>query len=274
MNRTRRLLSDGQLFAVLLMTALPRLLFLTTLNAASVLTETTLTALLSFVAFIIQKYVQGRAKKVLRTAVAMLLPVLFAGTVRELLRFAEKAAFHEAPLTVLLVMTAGAAVYAARMGTEALARFSFLVSIYAAAVLSAGIFFTIGKSGAEPLMWEWQPQWYRFLDCMSLPAVYYLLGENAGKRSGFALTAGVLVPTVVTGVYMTLSASLLGAAAALYHYPLFVLFQLCKGKSFSGLDMLYISLILSSVTAKGGVLLRLFYRELSGGKRCQRSSNG
>ena len=266
-NKSHRLIADGQLFSVLLATALPRLLLLTTLNALSFLMEFTLTAALSFIAFLILKYVHGKAKEVLKAAAAVLLTVLFAATVRELLQFADKAAFHEVPLTVLLLMISAAAVYTASLGVQALARFSFLSILYAAIVLTAGVFFSLGRSSIEPLLWQWQPQWHRLLDCFSLPAVYLLLGENAGRRRGIALTAGVLVPAAVTGLYMVLSASLLGAAAQIYHYPVFVLFQLCKGKSFSGLDMLYISLILCSATAKNGMLLCLFHRKLSGGKQ-------
>ncbi len=269
MNNRRQLISDLQLFSICIIIVLPRLLFFTTLNALALLTELAVSVILCTAAYWLQKYWRGKAKKAVRTMAALLLPILFAGTVRELLQFTGKAAFHEVPLKVLLLMITGVSFYVASLRTEALARFSFLCTLYAAVVLTACVFFTLGKSKAEPLVWQWELHWYHLLDCLSLPTVYVLLAENGGNHRGRALAAGLLVPYAATSVFMLLSASLIGAAEPIYHYPLFVLFQLCEGRSFSGLDMLFISLALCCVTAKSGVLLCLFHRELLGGRLCK-----
>lgn len=269
MNNTRQLVSDCQLFCLFVLMTLPRLLLFTTMNAAAAVTELAVSAAGCAAAYFARRYCRGGVQKYGSKAVALLLPVLFAGTVRDLLLFTGQAAFHEVPLTVLLVMATGASLYAASLKTEALARFGFLCVLFAAAVLAIGVWYTAGKSKAVPLSWQWELHSYHLLDCLSLPAVYWLLGDNGGVHSGAALTAGLLVPYGAVIGLMALSASLLGAAATVYHYPLFVLFQLCKGRGFSGLDMLYIALLLCCTAAKGGLLLCLFRREFSGGFRCQ-----
>ena len=126
MNKAKnRLISNSQLFCLLTVSALTHLFFLRSLQVTAWLTESIVSVLLCFIAYGLQKAMQKKRLTVLRRLAALLLPILAADTVRELLLFAERAAYHEASLAAVLLLSAATAVYAASLRLEAIARFSF-----------------------------------------------------------------------------------------------------------------------------------------------------
>lgn len=253
-------ISVQQLFYILFVSRLFSLLF-SHGSLLNIVVKALLSVLLAAVAYLLCAKVPEVGKRLRYPLCVAAVLITVSGAI-EYVAFLSEETYPDVPHWVVIVLFALAVIYAARLGTQPLARFSaFCMALLVIAVLLVvcsnlkGVHLYNLKA---PEM-RMQLEWYEWIALLDVPVLYIILYEQTAKRNlkplGWAVAGANLT---AIGVY-AICIAVMGTAIRRYDYPVFHLFQLAGIGSFTRLDIFLtgnelIGLFLQSALLMGFVL--------------------
>jgi hypothetical protein len=267
MNK-KEYISSGQLFCLLFVFRLEALLTkpypITKACLLSLLLELGLSLALSVGADFISKRKKPEESLFVRIIFGIYLIALAVFRIYAYLRFSGEAVKTDVSPVIILVMLTVFSLYAAHLGIQALARFSFVAVIFIACAYLAAVAlnannYTLSDISITRGSFSFIADW---LMCLNTPVVYILLCHHTKGNSSRALYASTAVAYSAAFIVYGLCILSMGAAAGVYSYPVFRFVQIGYIGSFTKPDIIYYATWLMALFLKLGTCFSLCRKEI------------
>ena len=235
-------ISSGQLACLLVVSRLTGALLNDSVSLVQFACELAVTVLFSLLVLLTERF-NFRVNRLLLAAAFF---ALAAADCVSYISFTKIVAHPDVLVSVISVLIAAFSLYAGLLGSEAVARFSALALLFAAACVLVAVITNIPAMRVEFLKYNKTEKIdvLSLVKCLDVPVIYALFSPHTASKKGRALLLGTAIPYAVSAGAIISCRALLGKTAYIYSSPIFALFQLAKAGSFTKLDIMYICTVL------------------------------
>ncbi|MBQ8077427.1 MAG: hypothetical protein IJ235_03500 [Eubacterium sp.] len=219
-------ISSGQLACLLVISRLASAMMNESVSLVQFACELAVTVLFSLLVLLTERF-NFRVNKIFLAAAFF---ALAAADCVSYISFTKIVAHPEVPVAVISVLIAAFSLYAGLLGSEAVARFSALALLFAAACVLVAVITNIPAMRVEFLKYNKAEKIdvLSLVKCLDVPVIYALFSPHTASKKGRALLLGTAIPYAVSAGAIISCRALLGKTAYIYSSPIFALFQLAK----------------------------------------------